>query len=141
MRTTISLTRRLLTSTVVFGALSVATVGMAGQAGASTTTPTTAHGATPGVQAHRHLVCTNAQKRHAKRVESGQGLSKRLTTLEAREAKAKAAGHQARAAYLAKVIAHDQAVRARLGKRLTTMQSRIAAMVARRCGAAARSTT
>jgi hypothetical protein len=126
-----TLARRAAASVAVFGALSVAAVGTAGQVSA-TTTPTATQSAA-AVQAHKSFLCAKAKKRHVKHVRTGTKLSKTLTNLAAREAKAKAKGHDARAAYLAKIIAHDQTVISHLKKYQNALDSRAAAFVARTC--------
>jgi hypothetical protein len=135
MRTKNSLAKWAVTSVAVVGALSVAMVGLAGQAGATTPTTAAVSNGALRAQAHRNLVCSNAEKRRGGRRESAAAFSKRVTALTALEAKAQAAGHTKRAAYLAKVIAHDQTVASRLGAHLTKREAKEAAIIARRCAA------
>jgi hypothetical protein len=123
---TASFTRRVLTVAAMSGALSVATLGVAGQAGAATTSTTS------GGQAHPQL-CTNANGRRAHGAKLVAVSTGRLNRIKAMEAKAQGAGHSKRAAYLEKVINHDQAVLARQSGRYTASQARVAKAAAARC--------
>jgi hypothetical protein len=81
----ISFTRKMLTSAAVLAALSVATVGMAGQAGASTTTPASS--------GRVHRLCANAQARQVHGRKLVASLSKRVSRAQALEAKAPPVHH------------------------------------------------
>lgn len=122
----ISFTRKALTSAALLGALSVATVGMAGQAAASTTAPTS------GGPAHPQL-CSKAHARQAHGAKLVATWTSRVNRIKAMEAKAQVAGHQKRVTYLEKVITHDEAVLARQSGRYKANQAKLAKEVAARC--------
>jgi hypothetical protein len=121
-----SFTRKALTVAAMSGALSMATLGMAGQAGAATTSTSS------GGQAHPQL-CSNANGRRAHGAKLVAASTSRLNRIKAMEAKAAAAGHQKRVAYLEKVITHDKAVLARQSGRYTANQAKLAKGAAARC--------
>lgn len=123
-----SFTRRALTAAALSGALSVAALGVAGQAGAATTSSTS------GGQAHPQL-CTAANGRKAHGGKLVAASTSRINRIKAMEAKAQAAGHSKRVAYLERVLSHDQAVLARQSGRLTANQGRLAKAAAARCKA------
>jgi hypothetical protein len=129
MRKPTSTAKRLIASVTVAGALTTGVVGLAGVAGATTTSTTVSAAA----QAHHNAVCTRAKKRHVKRMESGASFSKRATKLRAEAAKAKAAGHQQRAAYLTKLADQNQATASRLGTHHTKAEARLSAEAAKAC--------
>jgi hypothetical protein len=105
---------------------------MTGQAGAATaTTPTS----TSHAKSTTPAVCSGGKSRF-KLGRQGKGMEKRALKLEAREAKAKAAGHTKRAAYLAKLVAHYQAAGSHLGKHYAKMESLKSAFAAKKCAAA-----
>jgi hypothetical protein len=112
-------------------------MGLAGQSGAATTSttaaPSAAHAAAKPASGRTPAVCSGGKSRF-KPGHQGKGFARRAAKLEAKEAKAKAAGHTKRAAYLAKMIAHDEAVASRLGKHYAHVEGRISAFVAAKCG-------
>ena len=122
----ISFTRKVLTAAAMSGALSVAALGMAGQAGAASTSTSS------GGQAHPQL-CSNAKGRQAHGAKLVATSTRRLNRIKAMEAKAQAAGNQKRVAHLQKVIAHDQAVLARQSGRYKAAQAKLAKEAANRC--------
>jgi hypothetical protein len=133
----ISLARKVLISVIAVGTTSLATVGMAGQAGATTTSP----GSHAAVQSVKHLNCANAQQKlgHVKRLEAR--FSKRLAKLKKAEAKAEASGHKARVARLARAITREQARRNRiLGKKLLAKEAKVAKAFSAKCHVALSST-
>jgi hypothetical protein len=130
MSTKTALAKKMIGSAVLFGALSVGTVGMAGQAFASTSTSTSGGSA----QAHPQL-CAQANQRKVRGRGEVAGFSKRMATTKSREAKAEAAGHHAYAAWLGKIAAHDQAIVNRAQKRLAANEAIVARDVARSCRA------
>jgi hypothetical protein len=106
MTTFIPPARRLLIAGAVVGALAMAGLGGAGQAGAAPSTRSP--------EAAAHAGCLKGLT-HAQRVVARyNGLSNRLARLHASEAQATAAGQARRAAHLAKLINHETAVRTRM---------------------------
>lgn len=128
-------TTMLVASALMVGALGVATVGMAGPSGAATPT-----GSASTAQAHPQL-CARAQHRRAKGGKLVAAFTKREAGAQRLEAKAQAHGHSVRAAYLARIAAHDKSVLSRAQKRLEASEARVAGSAARRCSPPAHSST
>jgi hypothetical protein len=97
--------RTLIAAATVTGSLALGAVGLVGAAGpagaSSPTTATTPTTATPATHASR---CARAEKLAARITARETKLSARLPKLEAREAKATAAGHTTLAADIGKAI-------------------------------------
>jgi hypothetical protein len=103
MRTVITSVGKLLIVVTALGALSVATLAGAGQAGAAASPKSTARS-----------TCMQHLTRNQEIVANYTWVTTRLARLNTLEAKAQAAGHTRRAAYLQKMIAHEQAVKTRM---------------------------
>jgi hypothetical protein len=128
-----SFTRRALTAAAMSGALSVATLGMAGQAGASTSngTPSQAHPA----------VCRGAQRRTTHWTKRVAAVSKRLDREEALEAKA--SNRHGRLTHLKKIVAHEKKLLAQVNGKAATRQAKLSKTMTKACSppAASQSTT
>jgi len=108
--------RKIIAGTAVAGAL---TFGMAGMAGAATTnTPTPASG-TPSA-----TLCAKAATVEAKIQKWESNVATRLPKAEARETKAKAAGHTKVATFIANRIAKVQARETKLNALLAKIQAK-----------------
>jgi hypothetical protein len=129
------LARRLAVGAAVVAALSMAPLALTGQAGAATTTaPSTSHAkSTNHAKSSVPAVCSGGKSHRYKLRRQGKGFEKKALKLEAREAKAKAAGHTKRAAYLAKLAATYESNGTRMGKRYAKMESRKSAYMAKVC--------
>jgi hypothetical protein len=123
--------RRVAVGAAVGAALSMGPMALTGQAGAATTTAPSASHAKSSVPA----VCSGGKSRFKLR-RQGKGFEKEALKLEARAAKAKAAGHTKRATYLDKLAAVYEKNGSRAGKHYAKMESRKSAFVAKACSGA-----
>ena len=131
--------RRVVVGAAVLAALSMGPMALTGQASAaSSPPPSTSHANTAPSTSHGKsrvpAVCSGKKGRFKLR-RQGKGFEKRALKLEAREAKAKAAGHTKRAAYLAKLVTIYEKNGSRAGKRYSKMKSRLSAFEAKECSA------
>ena len=112
--------RRIIAGTAVAGALTVGVAG--GIAGAATTSNGTSSGTSSGTPSA--AACARVPKVEA-RVHAWEGkIAQRLPKAEAREAKAKAAGHTKLANFIAKRVERVQAREAKVNARLAQIQAK-----------------
>ncbi len=133
MPTTSHTARKVVVGAAVLAALLMGPMAVGGQAGAATTTPAPA--STGHTKSSVPAVCSGGKSRF-KLGRQGKGFDKRAAKLEARAAKAKAAGHTKQATYLAKLAAIYQTNGSRLAKHYAKMESLKSAFVAKKCGSA-----
>ncbi len=128
------LAKRLAVGAAIVAALAMGPLALTGQAGAATTTPSTSHAkSTNHAKSSAPAVCSGGKSRRFKLRRQGKGFEKRALKLEAREAKAKAAGHTKQAAHLAKMAAVYEKNGTRLGKHYAKMESLKSAYMAKVC--------
>jgi hypothetical protein len=127
------LVRRIVAGGMVLAALAAGPLALVGTAAAAAApTPTTG---TPSAVAHtdakpgsgRKLSVCSGGKGRFKLGRMGTGFTKRAVRLEARAAKAKAAGHTKLASYLTRLAAIDGANASRLHKHYVKAEGRLAA--------------